>query len=214
MRKFCCSEHGIPKGKCIWFCSKFLNWIYYFQYFKRDCLHVPIAVERHAGRVIHLEYVGEAEITKTILLVGKVKFCTIAVLSFCVHFNKDMDVSWHWLEAFTVGPGRKILPFLPPQKCFVFPKSSIIIIIIIDHTFLELSFLAQRQMYVSRGKPLMPPSPKNHVHTHKSLVQITSKCISFVSSLCHTSDLSDLIDLLTPCISQPRVSLTILEVQT
>ncbi|XP_015758531.1 PREDICTED: putative aminopeptidase W07G4.4 [Acropora digitifera] len=29
------------------------------------------AVERHAGRVIHLEYVGEGEITKTILLVGK-----------------------------------------------------------------------------------------------------------------------------------------------
>ena len=197
----------------MWFGSKFSNWIDYFQYFKRDCLHVPLAVERHAGRVIHLEYVGEGEITKTILLVGKVKFCTIAVLSFCVHFNKDMDVSWHWLKAFTVGPGRKILPFLPPQKCFVFPKNSIIIIII-DHTFLVLSFLAQRQMYVSRGKPQMPPSPKKHVHTHKSLVQITSKCISFVSSLCHTSDLSDLIDLLTPCNSQPRVSLMILEVQT
>ena len=42
----------------------------------------------------------------------------------------------------------------------------------------------------------MPPSPKNHVHTHKSFVQITSKCISFVSFSCHTSDLSVLIDLL------------------
>ena len=89
MRKFCCSEHGIPKGKCIWFGSKFPNWIDYFQYFKRDCLHVPLAVERHAGRVIHLEYVGEGEITKTVLLVGKVKFYTIALLSFCVHFSNN-----------------------------------------------------------------------------------------------------------------------------
>ena len=60
----------------------------------------------------------------------------------------------------------------------------------------------------------MPPSPKNHVHTRKSFVKITSKCISFVSSSRHTSDLSYLIDLLTPCNSQPRVSLMILEVQT
>ena len=87
MCKFCCSEHGIPQGKCLWFGSKFPNRINYFQCFKRDCWHVPLAVERHAGRVIHLEYVGEGEITETILLVGKVKFCTIAVLSFCVHFK-------------------------------------------------------------------------------------------------------------------------------
>ena len=30
MRKFCCSEHGIPKGKCIEFGSKFPNRINYF----------------------------------------------------------------------------------------------------------------------------------------------------------------------------------------
>ena len=29
-------------------------------------------VDRHTGRIINLEYVGEGEITKTVLLVGKV----------------------------------------------------------------------------------------------------------------------------------------------
>ena len=60
----------------------------------------------------------------------------------------------------------------------------------------------------------MPPSPKNHFHTHTNFVQTSSQRISFVSSSCHTSNLSDLIDLLTLCISQLRASLMIPEVLT
>ena len=33
-------------------------------------------IERHAGRVIELEYIGEGEIDQTLLLVGKVRIQT------------------------------------------------------------------------------------------------------------------------------------------
>jgi len=35
-------------------------------------LFIVIVVDRHTGRIINLEYVGEGEIKKTVLLVGKV----------------------------------------------------------------------------------------------------------------------------------------------
>ena len=40
----------------------------------RSCpfLLIILVVDRHTGRIINLEYVGEGEITKTVLLVGKV----------------------------------------------------------------------------------------------------------------------------------------------
>jgi len=35
-------------------------------------LFTILVVDRHTGRIINLEYVGEGEIKKTLLLVGKV----------------------------------------------------------------------------------------------------------------------------------------------
>ena len=45
---------------------------------------IILVVDRHTGRIINLEYVGEGEITKTVLLVGKVSKNKYPLSSFVI----------------------------------------------------------------------------------------------------------------------------------